>query len=38
LEHRMTRTEVGALMAAAGLRDISFSEALPYWCAVGYRI
>jgi len=38
LERRMTRAEVSALMAAAGLRDIRFSQTLPYWCAVGYRM
>jgi SAM-dependent methyltransferase len=38
LEHRMTRDEIRAMMEEAGLRDVSFSESLPYWCAVGYRI
>jgi SAM-dependent methyltransferase len=37
LEHRMTRAEIEAMMENAGLRDIRFSESLPYWCAVGYR-
>jgi SAM-dependent methyltransferase len=37
LEHRMTRTEIKSMMEDAGLRDIHFSESLPYWCAVGYR-
>ena len=37
LEHRMARAEIDAMMAAAGLRDIHFSESLPFWCAVGYR-
>jgi SAM-dependent methyltransferase len=37
LEHRMTRVEIKAMMAAAGLRDIRFSELPPFWCAVGYR-
>ncbi len=37
LEHRMRRSEIEAMMEAVGLRDIRFSESLPYWCAVGYR-
>jgi SAM-dependent methyltransferase len=37
LEHRMTRAEIEAMMEAAGLRDICFSESTPFWCAVGYR-
>jgi len=37
LEHRMTRTEIQAMMEAAGLCDIRFSESLPFWCAIGYR-
>jgi SAM-dependent methyltransferase len=38
LEHRMTRTQIKAMMEVASLRDIRFSESLPYWCAVGYRM
>jgi ubiquinone/menaquinone biosynthesis C-methylase UbiE len=38
LEHRMTRAEIKAMMESAGLRDIRFSESLPYWCAVGFRV
>ena len=38
LEHRMTRAEIKTMMESAGLRDIRFSEALPYWCAVGIRV
>jgi SAM-dependent methyltransferase len=38
LEHRMTRSEITAMMITAGLRDIRFSEGLPYWCAVGHKI
>jgi ubiquinone/menaquinone biosynthesis C-methylase UbiE len=38
LEHRMTRPEIAAMMEAAGLRDIRFSEGLPYWCAIGRKI
>lgn len=37
LEQRFTRAEVEAMMKAAGLERITFREAMPYWCAVGYR-
>lgn len=38
LEHRMTRNQIEAMMTGAGLGDIGFSEASPYWCAVGRRL
>jgi len=37
LEHRMTRAEIQGMMKASGLRDVRFSESMPYWCAVGIR-
>jgi hypothetical protein len=37
LEKRFTRDEIRALMAGAGLGDVSFREGQPYWCAIGYR-
>ncbi len=37
LEKRFTRAEVEAMMREAGLERIRFSEAAPYWCAVGYK-
>ena len=37
LERRFTRAEIAAMLHAAGLRDISFSPAVPYWCALGYK-
>ena len=37
LEHRMTRPQIKAMMEAAGLRDIRFSEAVPFWCAEGRK-
>jgi len=37
LEQRFTRVEITAMMEQAGLEDIRFSEAIPYWCAVGKR-
>jgi SAM-dependent methyltransferase len=38
LEHRMSRAEIRTMMEQAGLREISFSDAAPYWCAVGRKI
>lgn len=37
LEQRFTRKEVGAMLEAAGLRDVRFSDCAPYWCAVGIK-
>ena len=37
LEQRFTRYQIEAMMRDAGLIDIRFSEAAPYWCAVGLK-
>lgn len=37
LERRFTKDEIREMMQAAGLRDVTFSERAPYWCAIGYR-
>ncbi|MCC6873602.1 MAG: class I SAM-dependent methyltransferase [Sandaracinaceae bacterium] len=37
LEKRYTRAEMDRMMRGAGLRDVSFSDAIPFWTAVGYR-
>lgn len=37
LEHRFTRKEIAAMMDAAGLDDVRFSDRAPYWCAVGFK-
>jgi SAM-dependent methyltransferase len=37
LEQRFRRETVEEMMKAAGLERISFRDAAPYWCAVGYR-
>lgn len=37
LEQRFTKDEIRLMMETAGLRDISFREDVPFWCAVGYR-
>ena len=36
LEQRFTRTEIERMMRGAGLEDIRFSDAAPFWCAVGF--
>ena len=37
LEQRFTRSGIEAMMRDAGLVDIRFSDAEPYWCAVGRK-
>jgi len=37
IEHRMTQAEIKAMMETAGLRDIRFSNSVPYWCAEGRK-
>lgn len=37
LEQRFSRDEVAAMMEAAGLSDVRFSDRAPYWCAVGIK-
>jgi SAM-dependent methyltransferase len=37
LEHRFSRAEIETLMGDAGLEQVRFSEAMPYWVAVGRR-
>lgn len=37
LEQRFYREEVAAMMEAAGLSDVRFSDRAPYWCAVGFK-
>ena len=37
LEQRFTRREIEAMMRAAGLGDIRFSDSVPYWVAVGRK-
>lgn len=38
LEQRFTRSEIKAMMNAAGLSEIQFSEREPYWVAVGRKL
>ncbi len=37
LEQRFTRPEIETMMTAAGLGDVRFSDAEPYWVAVGIK-
>ena len=37
LEQRFTRVQIERMMRDAGLRDIKFSESMPFWCAVGFK-
>ncbi len=37
LEQRFTRREIEAMMRAAGLGDIRFSDSVPYWVAIGRK-
>lgn len=38
IEHRFTRSEILRMMSQAGLRDITFRDSPPYWCALGFRL
>ena len=37
LEQRFTRSQIIAMMDAAGLVDLKFSDKSPFWCVVGTR-
>lgn len=37
VEKRFTRDQIARMMSSAGLTNIEFSSAAPYWCAVGRR-
>ena len=37
LEQRFTRQQIQAMMEAAGLERIQFSNSMPFWCAVGIK-
>lgn len=38
LEKRFTAHDIRLMMEDAGLRDVTFQDAPPFWCAVGRRI
>ena len=37
LEQRFTRQEISDMLHAAGLKDVHFSNKVPFWCAVGVK-
>jgi hypothetical protein len=37
LERRFTKQQIKEMMTNAGLTDIRFSDAVPYWTAVGFK-
>lgn len=37
LEQRFTRVEIAKMLERAGCERVTFSEAEPYWCAVGFK-
>jgi ubiquinone/menaquinone biosynthesis C-methylase UbiE len=37
LEHRFTKSQIAAMLDAAGFKEVRFSELPPYWCAVAIR-
>lgn len=37
LEHRFTKDQIASMMQKAGLEKITFSNEMPFWCAVGFR-
>ncbi len=38
VEHRMTKAQIKVLMEKAGLCEVCFHDAVPFWCAVGRKI
>ena len=38
LEQRFTRVQIKEMMESAGLVNVCFSDAAPFWCAVGYKV
>ena len=37
LEKRYSKAQIQQMMESSGLRDITFREAEPFWCAVGFK-
>lgn len=37
LEKRFSKAEIATMLTDAGFERVSFSETVPYWCAVGYK-
>ena len=37
LEHRFTKNEILIMMKDCGLKNIKFSDCIPFWVAVGVK-
>ncbi len=37
LEQRFSKAQIQNMMEKSGLKDIVFSDSVPFWCAVGYK-
>jgi hypothetical protein len=37
LERRFTRSEIECMLRRSGFIDVRFSDAVPFWCAVGIK-
>ena len=37
LDQRFTRKQIEIMMLQEGLENISFSNSVPFWCAVGVK-
>jgi hypothetical protein len=37
LEQRFTAAQIRQMMERAGLERITFSNSVPFWCAVGFK-
>ena len=37
LERRFSRPQIAEMMEKAGLENVHFSDAAPYWCAMGLK-
>ena len=37
LELRFTKSQIKEMLIKGGLENITFSNSIPYWCAVGFK-
>ena len=37
LEKRFSKSEIHEMFSNAGLKDIKFSDQMPFWCALGFK-
>ena len=38
LEQRFSKNEIEEMLKSVGLRDITFHDDVPYWCAIGTKL